>query len=482
MEALTILSNWTDSELITEIMNSAPEHWALYIDTSVVTTWDDFLDKVSWHEEKLLNHEGSNTTDIQRQLNEMKAMLKKLDNPRQSQNQVRAQQTASKPIGWYKSSQSPPYPKDDTTVSKGKTPKDKKARPCRHCGSLMHWDRDCKYARQNSRNVRAQMAEASDEERAAQEAYDDLCDDAYMEESDSEDEESEQDFCEPLQPLAASMNACASEASGSNELGLEGESINGNKEKVFSGYVLSKLPTRRSWGNEITLKRMMSRPPGTAFFGSKATIIKGWIQNAYGPKKRITFDSGSEITLINKTLLKSLDPPPKVRIGQKLRLIQVTSNSSLSQYVTVPLVFETDKGPVCMMVEAYVVPNMNTPFILGTDFASQYQLSLVRNDDGTSIIFGDTGRSIQVKESNSTPRVDKEGNTFLVEVAQGFTQNGFRRARTRKEYKKRLKERKVPAGLVKVKVLQTVTIPAHTIKLLKVKVNWKEGQAKGFID
>ncbi|QRW19822.1 Retrovirus-related Pol polyprotein from transposon [Rhizoctonia solani] len=497
MEALTILSDWTDSELITEIMNSAPEHWALYINTSVVTTWDDFLDKIAWHEEKLLNHEGSNTTDIQRQLNEMKAMLRKLDNPRQSQNQVRAQQTISKPIGWHKGSSLPPYPKDDNTVSKGKTPKDKKARPCRHCGSMMHWDWDCKYAKKNSRNVRAQMAEASEEERAAQEAYDDLCDDAYMEESESESEELEQDFCEPLQPLTASTNACASEPSRSNESSLEGESVREDKEKVFSGYVLPKLPTRRSWGkklklatntfssmigNEITLKRLMSQPPGTAFFGSKATIIKGWVQNSYGPKKRITFDSGSEITLINKTLLKSLDPPPKVRTGQKLRLIQVTSNSSLSQYVTVPLVFETDNGPVCMIVEAYIVPNMNTPFILGTDFASQYQLSLVRSDKGTRIVFGDTGRSIQVEESDSTPRVDKEGNLFLVEVAQGFVQNGFRRSRARKAYKKKVKEQNVPAGSAKVKILQTVTIPAHTIKLLKVKTKWTEGQAEGFID
>ncbi|KAH7311797.1 hypothetical protein B0J17DRAFT_550051, partial [Rhizoctonia solani] len=55
MEALTILSDWTDTKLITEIMNSAPEHWSLYIDTSVVTTWDDFLDKIAWHEEKLLH-------------------------------------------------------------------------------------------------------------------------------------------------------------------------------------------------------------------------------------------------------------------------------------------------------------------------------------------------------------------------------------------------------------------------------------------
>ncbi|KEP44964.1 hypothetical protein V565_338990, partial [Rhizoctonia solani 123E] len=510
MEALTILSDWTDSELITEIMNSAPEHWTLYIDTSTVTTWDDFLDKVAWHEEKLLNSEISSSSDIQRQLNEMKSMLKRLESPKHSgRATARSQQAASKPVGWHKNNPSPPYPKDDSTVSKGKTPKDKKARPCRHCGSLMHWDRDCKYAKQNSRAVRTHMAEASEDEWDALEAYEDLCDDAYMEdcESETEDSESEQDFRKPLQPLASSAGAYSP---SNDRQGVEGEGTGSaasssskteateSTEVVFAGYALPKLPTRKGLskqlklasiktmhtktGDEITLKRLMSRPPGTAFFGAKATIIKGWIQSSLGPKKRITFDSGSEITLINESLLKTLEPPPRVRIGQRLRLIQVTSNSSLSQYITVPLIFDTNEGLVKMTVEAYVVPDMNTPFILGTDFASQYQLSLVRNDDGTRIVFGDTGRSIEVEESDSTPRIDKQGNSFLVEAAQGHIQNGYKRSRARKQYKQRSKDRQTPPDAVKVKIYQTVTIPAHTIKMVKVKTTWKDGQDEGFID
>jgi hypothetical protein len=39
----------------------------------------------------------------------------------------------------------PLYPKDDSTVSKPKTPANYQARGCIYCGSTMHWDRDCKY-------------------------------------------------------------------------------------------------------------------------------------------------------------------------------------------------------------------------------------------------------------------------------------------------------------------------------------------------
>ncbi|QRW26688.1 Retrovirus-related Pol polyprotein from transposon [Rhizoctonia solani] len=516
MEALTIVSNWTDSELIFEIMNGAPKSWTTHIDTSRIVTWEDFLDKIAWHEEDLLGKDSSHNSDIQRQLHQMQSTLKRLEGNRHSRPSARSHLAGSKPVGWHQNNPPPKYPKDDSTVSKGKTPKDKKARPCRHCGSMMHWDRDCKHAKKNSRFVRSHMAQADNDEWEAQEAYEDLCDEAYLDETeyDTEGEESvseeEQDFHKPLQSLAVSTSS-AKPSSGSQEEqhGLEGTTVSqgtnsadqGSKESdslVFSGYVQPKLPTRKSLnkklkmasshtaiaknGEEITLKRLMSRPPGTAFFGSKATIIKGWLQTNNGPKKRITFDSGSEITLINESILKTLDPSPRVRIGQKLKLIQVTGNSSLSQYISLPIIFDTEQGLVKMIVEAYIVPNMNTPFILGTDFASQYQLSLVRNGDGTRIVFGDTGRSIPVEESDSSPRIDQQGNTFMVEVAQGFIKNSEKIKISKKAYKKRLQHRKLPPNTVKVKVYETVTIPAHTIKLIKVKTIWKEGQASGFMD
>ncbi|QRW24333.1 hypothetical protein RhiXN_10657 [Rhizoctonia solani] len=499
MEALTIVSDWTDSELIFEIMNGAPKSWTTHIDTSRIVTWEDFLDKIAWHEEDLLGKDSSHNSDIQRQLHQMQSTLKRLEGNRHSRPSARSHLAGSKPVGWHQNNPPPKYPKDDSTVSKGKTPKDKKARPCRHCGSMMHWDRDCKHAKKNSRFVQSHMAQADDDEWEAQEAYEDLCDEAYLDETeyDTEGEESvseeEQDFHKPLQSLAVSTSS-AKPSSGSQEEqhGLEGTTVSqgtnsadqGSKESdssVFSGYVQPKLPTRKSLnkklkmasshtataknGEEITLKQLMSRPPGTAFFGSKATIIKGWLQTNNGPKKRITFDSGSEITLINESILKTLDPSP--------RLITVYFPS---------IIFDTEQGLVKMIVEAYIVPHMNTPFILGTDFASQYQLSLVRNGDGTRIVFGDTGRSIPVEESDSSPRIDQQGNTFMVEVAQGFIKNSEKIKISKKAYKKRLQHRKLPPNTVKVKVYETVTIPAHTIKLIKVKTIWKEGQASGFMD
>jgi hypothetical protein len=128
MEALAILSDWTDMELFNEIMNSTPEHWALYINTLIVTTWDNFLHRVAWHEDKLLNHTESNTSDIQKQLNKAKNILKKLDHSKSSgQAQVQSHQTNAKPVGCHKNSPAPPYPEDNSMVLKSKTPKEKKS-------------------------------------------------------------------------------------------------------------------------------------------------------------------------------------------------------------------------------------------------------------------------------------------------------------------------------------------------------------------
>ena len=70
----------------------------------------------------------------------------------------------------------PPFPKDDSTVSKKKTPESVNARPCQHCGSGNHWDYDCKYARQGTKIVRAHLVtgQVTEEEEGAQQEYNSL--------------------------------------------------------------------------------------------------------------------------------------------------------------------------------------------------------------------------------------------------------------------------------------------------------------------
>ncbi|KAB5588054.1 Transposon Tf2-1 polyprotein [Ceratobasidium theobromae] len=361
------------------------------------------------------------------------------------------------------------------------------------------------------------MAGVEDEVWQALDNYEEACDEAYQEEEElldqeiSESSSKEQDFPEPLQSLAASTTSNLAQTGTQEtqtilegiipiELGLmEIPVVQSNLTMSASPLAsIPKLPSRKllakqlkltsnltktiQLGEELVLKRLMSRPPGTAFFGSKATIIQGWIQSTKGLKQDITFDSGSEITLINKKLLKDLKPQPHVKTGQHLKLIQVTRTSFLKYFVIVLLIFETQQGPVQMVVEAYVVPRMNTPFILGTDFATQYQLSLKRDQDGTKIVFGETGRSIPVVESETMPRTNLDSHSFQVEVAQGFVNNLDKILEAQRKCQLKHKDKPIISQGVKVKIYQTVTIDPQSIKMIKVKTKFEEGQSEGFLD
>ncbi|KIJ51115.1 hypothetical protein M422DRAFT_44300 [Sphaerobolus stellatus SS14] len=119
--------------------------------------------------------------------------------------------------------------------------------------------------------------------------------------------------------------------------------------------------------------------------------MKVWIGEYGNNLTNLTADSGSDITLISQQALTNMKNSPKVKTGQRINLVQVTGTSKISGYVNLPLIFETDKGPVQIEVEAYVVKGMTAPLILGNDFADQYAISLIREGDQTYLQFGDTG-------------------------------------------------------------------------------------------
>jgi hypothetical protein len=310
--------------------------------------------------------------NIQWQLDKMMTVIHKLENKSHS-SKVHSHKVDSKPIGWHKNLPKPKFKQHDNNTSKKKTPKDVGARGCKYCGSLNHWDRKCtKPKTSDIKQAQVHAASLEDEEAAAQNAYDDLYDEILDSTTETEDlmdfsseSESEQDFhkapkshtvtTSSTEPLAGSQESQGSlggtsvtqEDSLLIDLGMQAlttEVLSGMVNSNFVKNTLVHLPSRKAFakqlknvtrtlasmiGEEITLKRLMSWPPGTAFYGSKATIIKGWIQSKLGSKHRITFDTGSEITFINEDLIPKWSPVPKIKSGQKLKLVQVTGNSTI---------------------------------------------------------------------------------------------------------------------------------------------------------
>jgi len=74
----------------------------------------------------------------------------------------------------------------------------------------------------------------------------------------------------------------------------------------------------------ITLEPVKGRPPGTTFLGAQPSKATVRLNLPTGPSTQIVIDSGSNITLVSSKLLEKMNPPPKPKEGQNIKINQVT--------------------------------------------------------------------------------------------------------------------------------------------------------------
>ena len=166
----------------------------------------------------------------------------------------------------------------------------------------------------------------------------------------------------------------------------------------------------------IVLPKIAERPPGCSFIGTSPTTATVKLGDLDGISVKIIIDSGSDITLVSPSIIQQMLNPPKRHEGKQVRLSQVTAKTTISGYVDLPLIFETDQGPVQINVEAYLVKGMTTPLILGNDFSDQYSLSIIRENEQSTLRFADSGRSMKLENSTSDSHLPPEVKAFLVKV------------------------------------------------------------------
>ncbi|TDL20741.1 hypothetical protein BD410DRAFT_725294, partial [Rickenella mellea] len=148
---LDLVYDYTDSELMIEVLKTAPESWSKLLDTQRFPTFHLFQDAVSWHEHILTGGSKDSLSDFDRRLKNLEAKA----GPRANANLVGTGPSFGKPK----------FPRDDSNVSKGKTPEQKGARPCRYCGSPKHWDPECKHAKKGAKfRAKANLAAIYTEE------------------------------------------------------------------------------------------------------------------------------------------------------------------------------------------------------------------------------------------------------------------------------------------------------------------------------
>ena len=124
----------TVSETIMEIMNGAPKYWGILIDTSRVNTIGDLQYYIKYHEEQLVCNPETQTQDLEKHIKALESQssnrYSKNANAHEAEaetNFIKKRNFKKKPIGAHAKFSSYQYPKNDTVVSKGKTPGQKGA-------------------------------------------------------------------------------------------------------------------------------------------------------------------------------------------------------------------------------------------------------------------------------------------------------------------------------------------------------------------
>jgi hypothetical protein len=116
-----------------------------------------------------------------------------------------------------------------------------------------------------------------------------------------------------------------------------------------------------------------------------------------------------------------------------------------------------------MNVEAYIIPKMAPSFILGNDFAEQYQLSILRSEEGTKILFGNSEHSMPMQSS-----------IFSTEDLKVYA------AQYSMEAPVLLPPLPDPSKFLRLQ--EAVTIKPRTGKVVKILAQWPENQKEAFIE
>ena len=172
----------TESETIMEIMNSAPKYWSVTIDTSRINTLSNLQYHIKYHEEALIQNPDTQTHKLERHI---KALEERSSEPKAEALFAKNKLFRRKLVGAHALFSDYQFSKNNKIVSKGKTPGQKGAQPCQHCGSLNHWDFDHPFNGKDDRRAKAFLSSLDSKALKVYVTYKNC----YLEDSEPEEKE-----------------------------------------------------------------------------------------------------------------------------------------------------------------------------------------------------------------------------------------------------------------------------------------------------
>ena len=202
-------------------------------------------------------------------------------------------------------------------------------------------------------------------------------------------------------------------------------------------------PPPADHGKPIRLLKKRFRPDGTSAVGVSVLAVKGWVGSKENDRIDLRLDSCADITLLSEEYYHTLRDKPPLRTGMKLRLWQLTdSNASIQGFVKIPITMIGEDGELFEAeAEAYMVPGMTIPILLGEDFQLTYELGITRNvEEGTYVHFGRTDYKVRARAVERTKDFDRLRQSAM---AVGH----FIKAKLHRRNKAKRRRRKAKFGL-----------------------------------
>ncbi|QRW08925.1 Retrovirus-related Pol polyprotein from transposon [Ceratobasidium sp. AG-Ba] len=172
---IDMVENWNDLTVIAEVARSAPTQWRTIVNHEEIADWATYVTRIKEQEDLLQDwprHHSSGHVPSDTVREVMKAI--KAEKHKRHGHKANVHAVDSK--GFKSKGKQPdefngyrrPFNPDDSNVTKHKkgTPKSRGMRGCIHCGSKMHYDKECKHNKSNANNVQVYFAGATEEEQA----------------------------------------------------------------------------------------------------------------------------------------------------------------------------------------------------------------------------------------------------------------------------------------------------------------------------
>jgi hypothetical protein len=130
----------------------------------------------------------------------------------------------------------------------------------------------------------------------------------------------------------------------------------------------------------ICCHKARATPAGKSALGiTVLSIHNGCLGTLSSSHVQLRLDSGADITLISRDCYKALEHWSKLQKGMKLSLFELTKQAKILGFINLQIFMPMADGRVLEFVkEAYIIPGMNVPVLLGEDFQVNYEVSVLR--------------------------------------------------------------------------------------------------------